>query len=432
MRQKKGQNMANEIPKQKVVDIPIGYDEQPPASECEEEEYTFDAVAEKFMEIYSLKFYRSYYGIENFYIWPFPDIKGKAELNSTLGFGFPKDISGYVQIDKRKLGSAVHKYHKVTKNKSDKAATDPFINSVIKYFEKDALVEDDEIDWNLIYVQNGTLSVKDHTVFPSDKETFIPKRIPWPYDEKATCPTIDKAFDDLTRVKGTTKKDNEENILTLFEVPAYALEHEHYLKKDNLFVGEKNHGKTTLLNLDRDFLGDSNVSSIDLYQFNDQFFMPTLTDMLANIDDDIGYGKLTIRAMGLFNSITGGGKGKTVRGMRSKPMKMVPRTKFMFGANVIPSINTRHDVAPPFIDRWVVNFMPNTFPKNKKFYPKLLSEMPGFLNRVLEALERIQKQEAFTKTLAGQDYETLLQIFEGNAEVDSRRVSNPKVLDMDL
>lgn len=374
---------------------------------------THGVIANALIELYHPKFYEGRY-----YIY---SVDNRIAVETSKGY------VGYIELDKKEIRSFIHKKYNILKKfyGVDKDIKSGLVSEVLSYIEREELVSKSKVYRNLMYVANGTLDTKKLEVRENNPDEFVPVKIPVVYDEKASCPTIDEYFGNVTLdVKNGAKEgDSEDDQLTFEELTGFSLEPTYTIKKGALFLGERHSGKTTYMNLLIDFLGEeqfNNLSYMSLYDLKDQFYVPDLQFKLANVGDDIGYSKLAPNAMGLYNVLTGGIRAKTTRRMRSDTMKFKPRAKFYFSANMPPSIRLHNPVADAFVDRQIVIEFPNRFKSNDELPLKMQSELSGLLNIALDGLHRLRKNRAFSKSIMGQDFESLIDIFAQTEDVDPR------------
>lgn len=403
---------------------------------CEIKELTGGMVARALNEKYPVKWYGKYYIYQVIYDSPKTPKRSITAIDTSkknrvgrVGFQFEKGKSGYVEIDDRKLSKLIYdlgnKLLKEYNAGKPKEIVKAFVGNVLYHLENMGLIIEDDIDLDLVYVNNGILDTKNGVLVESDKDTFVPIRIPVTFDKKIKeCPVIDKFFNDITFVsggrKGERRDDNGDDVMTLYEQIGYALDPEYTIRKGLMLLGPGHNGKTTYLNLLTDFLGEVNVSNISLYDFQDRFSVPELTNKLANIRDDIGHDVLGGHARSLFKEFTGGARKIQVRRIRQNPFYMRNRAKFYYAANFAPSINL-NDI--PFMERWVIEKLPNQFGDDDILPRKMRKgeELSGLLYQAVEAKIRLRKQKMFTKSKS-QGKSELFEIFKTAKIPDIRRV----------
>jgi phage/plasmid-associated DNA primase len=124
---------------------------------------------------------------------------------------------------------------------------------------RQAIVSDfDQDPWTL-NMENGTVDLRTGTLRPHTPEDLLSKMIPLRYDQQAKCPQF-MAF--LFRIMGSHPDASEADNLNADQMACYLQKAFGYAATGKpeklLFVlyGEGNNGKTTLLEVIRDALGD--------------------------------------------------------------------------------------------------------------------------------------------------------------------------------
>ena len=112
-------------------------------------------------------------------------------------------------------------------------------------------------------------------------KSFI--QIPITYDKEAQCPVINKF---LIEVFGADR------IAFVYEILSYMLYRSNKLQKAFIFFGEAASGKTSFIEMLRQFLGRKNIQDISIQKINQRFQMGNIRNRLANIYDDLPIKKL--------------------------------------------------------------------------------------------------------------------------------------------
>jgi putative DNA primase/helicase len=176
-----------------------------------------------------------------------------------------------------------------------------------------------------------------------------------------------------------------------------------------MLTGKKQNGKSTFLHVIEALLGKANVSAIPLQLLSDsrfRFYVSQLYGKMANVCADLPAEKL--KETDTFKKIVA---GDTVTGEFKfcPPFDFAPYAKLLYSANQLPELPK--DVEA-FLVRWDMVEFPNTFlPGDPKRDPQLKEklttpeELSGVLNWCLEGLQRLLKNNGFTKsdTLAEQE-----------------------------
>jgi putative DNA primase/helicase len=171
-----------------------------------------------------------------------------------------------------------------------------------------------------------------------------------------------------------------------------------------MFLGEGKNGKSTFLNLLKEFLGEENIATPSLHSLvENRFAKSELYGKLANIHGDLSAKKLN--QTGNFKMLTG---QDLIRGERKYQDSFTFRNyaKMIYSANQLPSTS---DTTEAFFRRWIIVEFPYKFTedpddghkdKNPDIVDEITSEeeLSGFLNWSLEGLERLLDNGHFTKT----------------------------------
>ena len=209
----------------------------------------------------------------------------------------------------------------------------------------------------------------------------------------AKCPKILKFVEDIL--------PNMIDRMRLQEHVGYLLYRKYSFQIAVLLIGPEDSGKSRLLELLRKFLGEENVSSVELQDLSsDHFASAELYQKYANICADIS--KTTLRYSGVFKMLTGGDLIDAQRKHQQR-FRFVNYAKLWFSANEIPDTS---DKTNAFFKRWDFFELPNQF-KGINCNPNVIDEistpeeLSGFLNWALEGLQRLLTNKKFTdiKTL---------------------------------
>lgn len=390
-------------------------------------ELTAGIVARAIIE----KYYPKLYG-QKYFVY---------QMENKLGFSFENNKSkisksGFVELDKKKLLQFIWKASwKLKKEKKAEKPVEikrPFVNDVLYYIEQEGLIVESDINGDLLYVNNGILDTKSHELVDSTSDIFVPLRIPVTFNKKIEVPkNIDFFYNDIIRPKDDLggyvgrKEDYSDDVLTLYEGSGFLLEAGYPIHKAMLLTGEGHNGKDTYLNLNIDFVGSKNHSAISLYDLQDRFSTIELHNIMYNSRGDLGYHTLNRHAMGQIKDLTGGSKEIMARHIRQDHyVKFFSRAKIYYAMNKLPSIFL-DDRA--FIERWVIETLPNIYPDDDDFPIKLRQpdELSGLLNQALEGKNRLKLQKKFTKSKT-QGYSELFDLFEEAKIYDVRRIDEDK------
>lgn len=232
------------------------------------------------------------------------------------------------------------------------------------YFDKDP---------NMLNLRNGLLDLQTGQIM--DRPEYLTMtQIPVSYNPNAKCPQIMKFFLEVLHPK---------DITTILGLLTLAVRGETKYDKAFVFHGSGKNGKTTLIKLITEFIGEKNKSTISLQQLeSDKFASAELFGKLLNINDDLS--QKPIVQTGLFKSIV---SGHTITAQKKfgQPFEFKPKSIMCFSANKLPE---SEDDSEGFYRRWVIIPFPNTFDTTDAD-PDLLEklttpeELSGLLNLVV-------------------------------------------------
>ncbi|KAA9237493.1 DNA primase [Aerococcus tenax] len=138
---------------------------------------------------------------------------------------------------------------------------------------------------DLIPVNNGIYSLKDHKLLPFSPKYAITSKIATNYNPLATKPIIN-GFDFDEWLKAIACGD-EEVVTLLWQVINEALNPNHTRNKIGFLIGNGNSGKGTFQQLLINLIGKKNVSALKPPDFGSQFGKEALIGKVCNIGDDI-------------------------------------------------------------------------------------------------------------------------------------------------
>lgn len=276
-------------------------------------------------------------------------------------------------------------------------------------------------DTYVINIKNGRLDVRTGELLDHNPEVVEFVRVPVTYIPEHYDEHVDKMLNKLFV--------NDMEVRDLFEeMIGYCLIRNTRYQRGFLFYGEGSNGKSTMLEMIRNFLGHANVTSTDLTKLHENYAVAELEHKLANIGDDIESNKLketgTIKRLFTGESIT-------ARRIYGSPFSLYSYAKMIFAANKIPySADKSHG----FFRRF--EFIPlqaTISPSDEDYDPFILDKVTTesaksyLLNIALEGLNRLMKNGDFTKPKtvqrAKEEYKTtnshvLFWISENNITVE--------------
>jgi len=243
----------------------------------------------------------------------------------------------------------------------------------------------------IINLQNTRLDLRSGTCLPFDPSIIDFCRVPVVYDPSAYCAPLDKMLNKVFR--------HDRQVIDLFEeMVGYTLIKNCRFRKGFLFYGSGSNGKSTILNLLKKFIGDTNCSTIEMEKLSDRFKTAELENKLLNIGDDLNRRDIidtgTIKKLFTGESVTVERKGQD-------PFTLKNYAKMIFSCNEIPRIADKtygmysRLMLVPFTATFTsadADFDP--FIEDKVTTPEALSYL---LNIALRGLRRLLHNNHFTQ-----------------------------------
>ena len=288
-------------------------------------------------------------------------------------------------------------------------------------------------DKNLICLNNGVLDLKTKQLYEHSKDYKFMSKLPIIYNPNAHCDKIFKFFSEILL---------DQDIDCIQEWFGYQLFREYNVKKAAIFRGEPDTGKTTFMNLLKNFVGDDNCSSISLQLIaQGKWQLVPLYHKHSNICDDLSEKDIT--DSGTFKQVTG-------RSLINAEVKFGDTfvfenyAKLSFACNKIPAINSDVD-DKAYWDRWLIFDFETVFEKDDKntdinMIHNLTNEyeLSGLLNWAIEGLERLHKKGFFSYKRCWEENRRIMQgeassvakfVNEALINTPNHWVSNKEVFD---
>lgn len=294
------------------------------------------------------------------------------------------------------------------------AAHPRFVGDVLQAVKDRSLVEDDGrqppfyLDGrpyiNLAVVRNGILNTRTRTLSPHDRMLFNLSVCDFDYDPTATCPTIIDFLEWFCC-------GDEELIELNLEIDAYcAVLTEMQAQRYIIFYGDGANGKLPRLEL-MSALAGNNVATVPLEMFGNRFAVSSLIGKAINIDADVN--DTSKVAEGRLKQFCDGSRVWLEEKFKTGSFTIL-HTRFVFATNKMIRLfgQTEGDWRRPLIVRC------NATVTNRilSYEQRLLGEMSGYFNMVLDAADRLGDRGDF---LVPDSCQVLLNEFRD--EFDSAR-----------
>jgi P4 family phage/plasmid primase-like protien len=235
-----------------------------------------------------------------------------------------------------------------------------------------------------VNVRNGLL-VHDGAQWalqPHRRDLYLLAQLPVEYDPRAACPRFDQFLQEIFE----DDSDAQDKARLLLQLIGYTLLPISRFEKFALLVGNGANGKSVLLEVLAALLGLDNVAGVPLDKLGDTFKRAHLHGKLANIVTEIEEGAVIADAE--VKALTSG-ELVTAEHKYRHPFTFRPHATLWAATNHMP--HTR-DFSDALFRRACVLTFNQTF-KGDRCDPRLkdtlLDELPGILNRALDAIGQV-------------------------------------------
>ena len=237
-------------------------------------------------------------------------------------------------------------------------------------------------------------------LLPSSKDIAFMYCTQYKYDPLAECPLFDRFLQEITCNDSYTSN-------FLLEFIAYALMDTECKEQIALILkGEGSNGKSTFIEVIKALVGREAYSILNLEQIKNEQHAASLQGKLFNLSEETPKASFA-ESSHIKNAITGG--EIPVKIVYKPPFHIRNRAKMIVATNTVPptadnsyGFHRRFKIIP-----FDASFKGKAIDKN--LLGKLIAEMPGILNRVLEAFKRYSNQDGFTVAKKVEDESTIFQ-----------------------
>lgn len=249
----------------------------------------------------------------------------------------------------------------------------------------------------VINLKNTRLDIRTSKCLQFTPEAIEFDRIPVTYNPSSYCADLDKM---LNRVFC-----GDREVLNLFEemLGSILIKHNRF-QKAFLFYGGGSNGKSTILDLIKQFLDTPNYSALALEKVTDRFNTAELENKLANIGDDID--NVGIKDTGTLKKLFSGGT-VTVERKGEKPYTLESYATHIYSCNTIPR---SFDKTEGFYRRWLIIPFNARFTINDDDYDPMIIDkittdeaLSYLLNLALKGAKRLLKLGRFTEPQSVKD-----------------------------
>ena len=246
-----------------------------------------------------------------------------------------------------------------------KGAKNQQVNEVVSYISDMQEIKRGSIKINpyILNLENTRLDIRSGKCLEFTPDVIEFDRIPVTYDPSAYCADLDKM---LNRVFC-----GDREVINLFEemLGAVLIKHNRY-QKGFLFYGSGSNGKSTVMDLIKEFLGFANYTTMSLENVTDRFNKAELENKLANIGDDAN--NVVLKDTGTLKKLISG-DAISVEKKGGNPYTISPFATHIYSCNNIPS---SFDKSDGFYRRWImIPFNAKLNPKDEDYDPMIVDKI---------------------------------------------------------
>lgn len=280
-----------------------------------------------------------------------------------------------------------------------KGAKNNQVNEVISYISDMQEIKRGSIKVNpyILNLENTRLDIRSGRCIEFTPDVIEFDRIPVAYDPSAYCADVDKMLNKVFL--------GDREVIDLFEemLGAVLIKHNRY-QKGFLFYGSGSNGKSTILNLIKEFLGFRNYTTMSIQEVTERFNKAELEYKLANIGDDIN--NSTLKDTGTLKKLISG-DAISVEKKGGNPYTIEPYATHIYSCNNIPA---SFDKSDGFYRRFtLIPFNAKLSPKDEDYDPMILDKITEptalsyVLNIAIRGAERLIKNGGFTEPQSVKD-----------------------------
>jgi P4 family phage/plasmid primase-like protien len=236
--------------------------------------------------------------------------------------------------------------------------------------------------------KNGVLDFDTKEFMPHDPQRGFRHVLPYDYDPTAQAPIFRQFMKNVTA-------DRQELEKILLEFAGYSFSNDScWAGKCLIMTGEGRNGKSTWMKVLEALAGGKDkVASLNLADVKSEVMRSQLDGRLFNLAEETPV-YAAIENSAFKNLVTGG--TTIVKQLYKQPYNIKNRCKFMFACNELPK---SRDATNAYLRRLLIVPFEVKFEgksDDKQLDKKLLGELPGIFNLVLEGYHRLKAQQEFT------------------------------------
>jgi putative DNA primase/helicase len=223
-------------------------------------------------------------------------------------------------------------------------------------------------------LHNGVFDVKTLVLRPHRAEDYLETVVPIAYQEQAACPTWRQALVDYFGAD----PDCEKKILALQQFFGYTLLPHARYKKALVLYGEGDTGKSQVLNLLGELVGQDNRCAVSVEDMDDPRSRVPIVGKMLNMLTELS-SKSVVADSG-FKQLISTEEPMLFDPKHLPPFMYSPACKHVVACNTLPSVN---DLTKATFNRMLIvrfNRVLRREEQDRDFFGKLKAELPGILN----------------------------------------------------
>ncbi len=294
-----------------------------------------------------------------------------------------RKIGVWIRCDDKELHKIIQEYILGLENN---AVNDGFVKGCTSLLKNSTYIRDHKFNRNnkCINLLNGELYYENEEWILQEhhRENYFTSQVPITYNFEAKAPQFELFLSSIFE-----GDDNKlEKIQLIYMCMGYSLLSTARYEKFIILIGNGSNGKSVLLEVLKQLLGNKNVAAVQPSEFDNHFQRAHLQGKLANIVSEIKEGK-SIDDNAL-KSITSG-ETTTVEHKHKDPFEIEPYSTCWFGTNHMPQTS---DFSNGLIRRAIIipfNRQFEVHEQDKHLKDKLCTELPGILNLAINGLKKL-------------------------------------------
>jgi putative DNA primase/helicase len=258
-------------------------------------------------------------------------------------------------------------------------------------------VQQPRINWRQLTatevpLQNGVFDVRALSMRPHRPEDYLETVVPIPYTEQADCPTWRRALIDYFG----SDSDCELKVLALQQFFGYTLLPHARYKKALVLYGEGDTGKSQVLNLLGELVGQENRCAVSVEDMDDPRKRVPIRGKMLNMLTELS-SKSVVADSG-FKQLISTEEPLLFDPKHLPPYMYTPTCKHVIACNALPSVN---DLTKATYNRMLIvrfNRVLKKEEQDRDFFGKLKAELPGILNwAIAGALDLVEHGGQFVE-----------------------------------